>query len=257
MNHPILCLGMPLPPEAMKLLEERGFVPSGPSLAAPGGEDKSATAPLNPLTPLQALIWSALTDRVMNHRQIALLEIHWRARRDGEGPLSVEEAGRRLIEDVGEGEAPAVDFVKGALRSFGRRLTSALEKAAKKTGPEAVRFDGVPFHLLFAIDSGPRGEVRYRLTDDGFRAVAAALGMPPGGHSAAGIQTGDQALDDPDQVVEFAMTKLSAALLMRVQRTMGTSLDETIRALAAQAGAQRTTLWRSGRDNHFCHRDAA
>ena len=87
----------------------------------------------------KALIWNALSNRVMNHRQIALLEIHWRARRDGEGPLSVEEAGRRLMEDVGEGEAPAVDFVKGALRSFGRRLTSALMKIALRNWRRAAR----------------------------------------------------------------------------------------------------------------------
>ncbi len=234
---PILCFGQPLPPEAVKLLEANGFMPSDPPPVPSPPTDANASNKLTPLTKTEALIWRALTDRPMNDSQIALLELHWRARRDGEPPMSVDEAARRLAQGGDVAYAgKAADYARGAMRSFGRRLTSALEKKPVKDDGDAS-VDGFPFQLLFAIDSGPRGEVRHRLTDAGYRAVAAALGMPACGHSAAGVQTGDVALDDPNEAVEFGMSKLSAALIMRVQRSLGVPIDEAIRVMTTRMGA--------------------
>ena len=61
--------------------------------------------------------------------------------------------------------------------------------------------------------------------------------MPACGHSAAGVRTGEPPLDDPDQPIEFGMSKLSAALIMRVQRSLGVSIDEAIQAMTARMGA--------------------
>lgn len=87
------------------------------------------------------------------------------------------------------------------------------------------------------IETGPSGENRHKLTDDGFIAVGAALGITAQGYAASGIQTGDPEIDDPTAIVRPAMTRLSHALLLRVQASMGLSFDDTIKALAGLAGA--------------------
>ena len=97
--------------------------------------------------------------------------------------------------------------------------------------------DEIPLLALVSIETGPYGESRHRLTDDGAAAVAAALGLNDQGTAAGSVLTGDPALDDLDAVVTMGMTRLAAALLLRVQKSMGLSMDATIKALTAQAGA--------------------
>lgn len=235
-DSPILCYGIPLPPQALALLIEQGALklPAPPEVATP------AIPNIKPMTKIQAQIWAALTSRPLNERQIALLEIYWRARAAGEPALSVEEAARRLSQAVDVDPAKAVDFVKGALRSFGRRLFQTLERPPLKVGKDRMGdgvADEIPILALLSIETGPMGESRHRMTDDGTAATAAALGINANGMAAEGLQTGDPALDDPDEVVTVAMTRGALALLLRVQRAMGLSFDSTLKALAAQAGA--------------------
>ena len=229
----------PLSPEAAAALVKGGFVPPQPPPPA-GTAPPPKPPPLQPLSDLQAQIWAALTDRPLNTRQTALLEIYWRARKAGEPALPVEEAAQQLASAVDLEPDRAVDYVKGSLRSFGRRLLKALKRPPVRIGynrmGEGVG-DEIPLLALLSIETGLMGEARHRLTDDGFVAVTAALGMTAHGMAAGGILTGDPALDDPDAVVTPAMTRMSYALILRVQESLGLSIDETIKALTAKAGA--------------------
>ncbi|MGH6905738.1 MAG: hypothetical protein ACREIR_23715 [Geminicoccaceae bacterium] len=203
----------------------------------PGPDDFGFT----PLTPVQGQIYAALTRQPpLNPRQRELLAIYWRARRDNEPALSVEEAGRRLATALGLEPARAAAYVRGALRSFGRRLLQTLDRLPLRIGRDRYGdgvADEIPLLALLAIETGPTGEVCHRLTADGAAAVAAALGLTAAGQPAGGLQTGDPALDNPDAVVAVGMTRLAAALLLRVQKTLGLSLDATVKWLTAQAGA--------------------
>jgi hypothetical protein len=242
MTHsPSIFIGTPLPAAAAELLAEHGFLPpvqptapAAPAAGAPPPTD------LQPLSAVQAQIWAALTGRPLNDRQVTLLEIYWRARQANEPALSVEEAARRLATAFGIQHKLAADYVKGALRSFGRRLLQTLERPPAKTGHD-IRGEGVadeiPLLALMSIETGPFGESRHRLTDDGVVAVAAALGLNAHRIAAGAVPTGDPALDDLDAVVMIGMTRLAATQLLRVQKSMGLSMDATIKALTAQAGA--------------------
>ncbi len=195
---------------------------------------------IKPMTGIQAQIWAALTSRPLNERQIALLQIYWQAWAAGEPAISIEEAGRRLAQEVEVEQGKADDYVKGALRSFGRRLFQTLERPPLKFGKDLMGngvADEIPLLALLSILTGPSGENCHRLTDDGAVAVAAALGLNANGIAAGGIQTGDPALDDLNEVVTVAMTRGAYASLLRVQRSMGLSFDATLMALAALAGA--------------------
>jgi len=231
-----LVVGSVLPPEAVVCLQQHGFIAASPSVA-PAPEP---TTTLTLLTPVQSQICAALTQKPLNPSQTELLAIYWRSWRDGEPELPIEEAGRRLAAALSVDPARASDFVRGALRSFGRRLIHTLERPPLRVGRD--RFgdgvaDEIPLLALVSIVTGPTGEARHRLTNDGAVAVAVALGMTAAGQAAGGLQTGDPALDDPDAVVSIGMTRRAAALLLRVQRSLGLGLDATIKTLTAQAGA--------------------
>jgi hypothetical protein len=86
-----------------------------------------------------------------------------------------------------------------------------------------------------SIKSGPYGESRHRLTDDSVAAVAAALGVNICGAAANALASVDTTLDDPDAVVAMGMSRLAATLLLRVQRSTGLSMDDTIKAIAGHA----------------------
>lgn len=237
MDHsPILCYGTPLPPEALSVLIEHGVLKPSPTPSA-----VAATIPdIKPMTGIQAQIWAALTSGPLNERQVALLQIYWLAWAADEPALSVEEAARRLAQDVEVAPAKAVNYVKGALRSFGRRLVQTLEHPPLKYGKDSMGdgvADEIPLLALLSIATGPLGENCHRLTNDGAVAVAAALGLNSKGMAAGVLQTGDPALDDLNEVVTVAMTRGACALLLRVQGAMGLSFDATLKALAAQAGA--------------------
>lgn len=239
-HSPSIFIGTPLPAAAAELLVAHGFLPPVPPTPRAGPEEGAPTAELRALSAVQGQIWAALTGRPLNDRQVALLEIYWRACLADEPALSVEEAARRLARAFGIEHKLAADYVKGALRSFGRRLSRTLERLPVKMGhdiPGEGVVDEIPLLALMSIETGPYGESRHRLTDDGVPAVAAALGLNAHGIAAAAVPTGDPALDDPDVVVMMGMTRLAAALLLRVQKSMGLSMDATIKALTAQAGA--------------------
>jgi hypothetical protein len=216
-------------------LQANGFLPN-----------PEPPAPQAPYPSLQSLsleaqpIWAALTGRPLNDRQIGVLEIYLQARATGEPPLSVHEVGRHLAEALGLDPTRASDFVRGVLRSFGRRLLQTLKRPPVRIGQDGLGngvANEVPLLALLGVSSGSSGEVRHRLTDNGAAAVAAALAMTSAGKAAGGIQTGDPDLDDPNEIVTIGMTRLSAALVFRVQRSFGCSIDETIQRLTAKAGA--------------------
>jgi len=239
-DGPSIFIGKALPPAAVELLVEHGFLPSDPSPARLKATPSTSghEANLHPLTAVQGQIWAALTARALNHRQVAMLEIYWRARLAGEPALSVNEAGRRLAEALSVPHGEACNFAKGALRSFGRRLAQTLQRPPANLGndnPGAA--NEIPLLALLAIETGPHGESRHRLTYDGMTAVAAALGLTAHGAAATGVSTADSAIDDLDEVVLLGMSRLSAAVLLRAQRSMCLSLDATIKAMAARAGA--------------------
>jgi hypothetical protein len=232
--------GLPLSDAAVASLQANGHLPDDREAESPTPSSGASKPSLQPLTPVAQQIWAALSGRPLNDRQIALLEIYARACAAGEPPISVQEAGRRLVQALDDlGPARAEGFVKGSLRSFGRRLRT-LKRPPVRLGYDRNGDgvgDEVPLLALLEISTGPSGEVRHRLTDDGVAAVAAALALTSAGHAASGVQTGDAVLDDPDQVVSMGMTRLAAALLFRVQKGLGLSMDDTIKTLAAQAGA--------------------
>jgi hypothetical protein len=110
------------------------------------------------MTADQAPIWKALTGRPLNDRQVAVLEIYWHAKEAGEAALPVEEVARRLASAVEVDPGKAVDFVKGALRSFGRRLFQTLNKVPLKIGKDSLGdgvADEIPLLELLAISTGP------------------------------------------------------------------------------------------------------
>jgi hypothetical protein len=239
MESVALVVGSPLPPEAIVCLQQNGFLsaPPPPPAPPPGPDGFSA---FTPLTPVQGQICAALTHRPLNPRQTELLAIYWRARSDQEPALSIEEAARRLVAALGLAPARAPAYVRGALRSFGRRLLQTLDRLPLRIGRDRLGdgvADEIPLLALLTIETGPTGETRHRLTDDGAVAVEAALGLTTAGQPAGGLQTGDPALDDPDAIVAVPMTRLAAALLLRVQKSLGLSLDATVKWLTAQAGA--------------------
>lgn len=235
-----LVYGSTLPPEALDCLQQNGFLtapPQGPDQSPPG----SALAGLPLLTVRQGGIWAALTSQPLNQAQTEVLAIYARARKAGEGALPVETIAARLSEATGIDPAKAGAHVRGAIRSFGRRLTAVLRRVPGHHGHnrngEDV-FDQVPSLALFDVVVGPSGEKRHRLSDDGIVAVIAALGLTEAGHAAGGLHnTGDPKLDDMDAVVMLGMSRLAAALILRVQQSYETSLDDTLKTLAAHAGA--------------------
>lgn len=238
-NPSCLVYGEPLPKEAVALLIKGGLI--SPPSRPPTPRSANPPGPLlSSITPSQSQIWRGLTDRKLNDNQTAVLEIYWRAKIAGEPALSIDAVAKRLTASTGADPNDAANLVKGSLRSFGRRLDKALERIPVKLGTDRQGdgvADEIPLLALMSIETGPSGENRHRLTDDGFVAVDAALGMTAKGYAAGGIQTGDPATDDPDAVVRPAMSRLSHALLLRVQASMDLSFDDTIKALAGLAGA--------------------
>jgi len=88
----------------------------------------------SPLTKMQGEVVSALTKKpVLNLRQVSCLEIYWKAATNGEPALAVDAVGTRLAAQGVVNPRQATDFVRGSLRSFGRRLRSTLTKVPGMT----------------------------------------------------------------------------------------------------------------------------
>ncbi|TGQ83739.1 hypothetical protein EN850_03065 [Mesorhizobium sp. M8A.F.Ca.ET.207.01.1.1] len=106
--------------------------------------------------------------------------------------------------------------VRGAIRSFGRRLTAALDKIPGRFGHDRHGydvFDEVLSLALFDVVVGPSSEKRHKLTDEGLVAVTVALRLTEDGQAADELQSGDPNFDDPDEVLMVSTSRLAAALL--------------------------------------------
>ena len=129
---PSLCLGpiVPLTQQAIDLLINNGLIP--PPASPPAAITTPPGAAPQPVSAAVSQIWRALTDRPLNDRQTLVLEILWRAKQAGEPALPVDEVARRLAAAGTIDPDRAIDYVKGAYRSFGRRLFQTLAPDARQ-----------------------------------------------------------------------------------------------------------------------------
>ena len=235
--EPLLAVVYPLPPhQSAQVLAMLGLstigLPTAP--AAPG-------LPGSSLTKVQGEIVVALTRTPpLNERQVAILEIYWTAYTQGEPPLPIETVATRLAAKapvIAIDPTRAADYVKGALRSFGKRLFGALTRVPVQIGRDRMGdgvADEIPLLAMFSIEKGLSGEARHRLTPDGAAAVAAALALNAKGEAASSPAAEG---DDPDEIVTFPIRRSTAALVMRVANSKEIGLDEALRVMTALAGA--------------------
>jgi hypothetical protein len=186
------------------------------------------------LTKVQGEICAALTQKPLNSDQTEILAIYWRAKKNGEEPISVWTVASRMDAVGTRADVSKENLVRGALRSFGRRLAGGLDRMREELDHLGPAVQEIPLLAMMVIYKFPGGNQAHQLTDDGFAAVTAALGMTEDGTPAGGISKEG---DDPDEIVMVGMTRMSAALLMRVQQGLGLGLDATVKTLTAQAGA--------------------
>lgn len=239
---PIVALVYPLPPAkaaaVLAGIDLASFMPASLNAPVPPAPPATVAQLGAALTKVQGEIVLALTRKPpLNKRQVGILEIYWRAYKQGEPALPIETVATRLVQEIKVDPARAVDYVKGALRSFGKRLSAALSKVPVKFGKDAMGdgvADEIPLLALLSIEKGPGGEARHKLMPNGAIAVAAALGMNAEGDAASSPITN---ADDPDEVVTLAMSRLAAALVWRVAATKGIGVDEAVKLMAALAGA--------------------
>lgn len=234
---PTLAIVYPLPPDqAAALLASVGY----PSFAFPSKPPDTPVGPLlgPPLTKLQGEIVRALTRKPpLNERQISVLEIYWQAHHQGEAALSIETVAARLAQKIELDPSKTADFVKGSLRSFGKRLSAVLSKVPVQAGRDAMGngvADEIPLLAMISIVKGPGGEARHILTSEGSIAVAAALAMNGKGEAAS---TPSVDAEDPDEIVTLPMTRKAAALTIRVAKANDMTIDEAIKSMTARAGA--------------------
>ena len=226
MTKPVLGWFYPLPTElAASVKAKPGGEPPAPPSAA------EATHPgYRPLTQVQGEIHAALSYRPLNPFQVLMLGVYHQAYVDGLPGLSVDEMASRLKAKSDVDPKRAADFVRGGIRSFGKRLRQTLTVVPVVYGKDSMG-DGVadetPLLAMFTVTLGSMGERRQALTDDGAVAVAAALGLV-NQHVGEGAD---------DTVVALGMSKHSADMLNRVAATKGVSLDKAIQWMTAQAGA--------------------
>jgi len=220
-------------------MEQDSLESPAPSTTA-AAEGFASTESLQSLTPVQQRIWAALTRRPLSNRQATVLEIYFQAHLAHEAPLSIDEVGSRLAKALGLPRKRASAFVIGSLSSFGRRLANNKKGSAKNSDHEAgshADSGESPSRALLSSERGSRCKIRHRLTYDGLIAVAIALGINGRGIAATSASRGDPVLDDPNAVVMVGMTRASASLLLRIQKSVGQSMDATVRALAERARA--------------------
>jgi len=237
---PVFGFFTPLP-GAAAILAAAGF--QLPEQPAPVPEAKNQpeveTPAIQPLPQIQQRIVVALTRQPpLNERQVATLEVYWDAYHETNAALPISEIAARLVKRGIVDPARAEDFVKGALRSFGKRLNGfANESVALLLGVD--RFgdgvaDSVPLVVLLDIRKGKNGEACHRLTKDGAAAVSVALGLPKPNANAA---KGEPSMEDLDETVSLGMSRRAALMILRVAKTRGISVDEAIIQMTAAAGA--------------------
>lgn len=192
------------------------------------------------LTKRQQVIVQALTYLPLNVTQIGVLEAHLRNFKSGGGHLSINKIAEYLVEryDV-ETMMSAVNEVKGALRSFGKRIKTFMpiqseipNVLGKDKFGEGVA-DPVPLLAMFSIFKDGNGVTRHRLTEDAATAAALALGSSAAGTACSVVL---QEGDNPNEVVGVAMSLKSAAVLHQHAKNQGLSLDEAILHLGSLAG---------------------
>ncbi len=237
---PVVGFFTPLP-GAAAILAAAGFKLLEQPPPAPGAADAPAVEMpvIQPMPRIQQRIVLALTRQpALNERQVAILETYWAAYHESKQALPISEIAARLVKRGIVDPARADNFVKGALRSFGKRLNGfanepvAWVSSVDRCGDGIA--DPVPLVVLMEIRKGKNGEACHRLTTDGATAVAAALGLPKPGPGAADDKPGKE---DLDEVVSLGMSRRAAVMILRVAKTRGISTDEAIIQMTAAAGA--------------------
>ena len=229
-HHPVT------PDQVEAALKALGLTCPGqaPDTSASPGEPAASAGPA--LSKVQGEMVTALTKKPpLNERQVAILEVYWQAAKAGEPPLAVDAVATRLVGKVTVDPARAAHYVKGALRSFGKRLFAELSKVPVRFGKDAMGdgvADEIPLLAMFDITKGSMGEARHKLTPDGVVAVTAALALNSRGEAASSTAAGD-----PDEIVTLAMTRGTAAQVMRVASTRGLGIDGALRLMTALAGS--------------------
>lgn len=195
---------------------------------------------LNKLTTKQQVIVKALTYRPLNVTQIGVLEAHLRNIKSGSGHLSINKVAEYLVERYDlDTMMSAVNEVKGALRSFGKRLKAFMptqsdipHRRGKDKFGDGVA-DPVPLLAMFSIFKDGNGDTRHRFTEDAAIAVALALGSSASGTACSVVW---QESDDPNEVVGVPMKLWSAAVLYHAAANQGLSVDEVILQWGSLAG---------------------
>lgn len=237
---PVFGFFTPIPGAAAALAAAGFELPEQPP-PAPGAADAPAVEMpvIQPMPRIQQRIVVALTRQpALNERQVATLEVYWAAYHETKQALPISEIAARLVERGIHDPARAEDFVKGALRSFGKRLNGfanewvALVRSVDRFGDDVA--DLVPLVVLLDIRKGKNGEACHRLTKDGAAAVAVALGLPKPSSAATDGKPGKE---DLDEVVSLGMSRRAAVMILRVVKARGISTDEAIIQMTAAAGA--------------------
>ncbi len=236
--QPTLVYGVALPPEAITILISKGLLPALdlplPKSPVPA-VTKTIIAPSlshQALTPLQKQIHDALTYRPLNDNQLQLISIYLAASQAKEGALSINTAAARLATAIGTGHGKAEELVKGALRSFGKRLFKKLKKVPVKHGKDKFGegvADEIPLLAFVSIGKASDGGACHRLTSDGILVAEVLLSM-----SKLGLPT----ITAAETTVTVEIKSSTDDLIKQAQAALGLSLDDTLRHLAAQAGIQ-------------------
>lgn len=222
-------------PDVLKALKDAG--PHG-ELPQPKIIELPASSCIT-LTGVQQEIAEALTNRPLNERQVCILEKYLINFKSGGGHVDVDSVAKYLLENVKEVETQkkAVEFVKGSLRAFGKRLNGTLTKPPGRRGKDKFGdgvLDEVPLMAMIDFFKDAHGQTRHKLTEDGAAAIAMVLGAKASGMAASStLQDGE----NENEKVGLFMTVKSAALLFRVAKEMGVTLDEAILSMTAAAGA--------------------
>lgn len=204
---------------------------------------KVSLADLTLLTARQQEIADALLAPKMNDSQVRVLQVHLQNYRAAGPHVPAETVADRLLEDSlaeSSNRELVINKVKGALRSFGKRLNRTLTghipcRIGVDRKGEGVA-DEIPLLAMFSLHKDNFGRMCHRLTEDGAVAVAQVLGSNLAGVAASNPmpQAGNE---DQEEIVGLAMTRLSAALIERVAQSLGMTRDEAIRHMTAQCGA--------------------
>lgn len=222
-------------PGAEDILASHGItVPQAPNPGTAMAAPAPALPTIERLTRTQQRIVQAMTrPPALNVRQVGVLEVYWCAYHETRAALPISEIAVRLTRLGVVDATRAQDFVKGSLRSFGKRLNGFTDEPVSWV-TKGDGADPVPLVVLLETVKGANGEACHRLTKDGAVAVAAALGLPRPG---VATDEGGGEEENPDEIVVLAMSRRAASMILRVAKARGISADDAIFQMTAAAGA--------------------